>query len=553
MQAVPQSETTPFYPRSPYAAAKLYAYWITVNYREAYGIHATNGILFNHESPLRGETFVTRKITRAVAAIEAGTQATLYLGNLDAQRDWGHARDYVEGMWRIVQHETAEDWVLATGVTTPVRAFVELAFAEIGKTIRMVAATGVDETGRLLPTPGRSWSRSTHATSGRPRSTCCSATPPRLGPGWAGKRRRRWSSWSRRWSPPTVPLPPATMADLKGKRIWVAGHRGMVGSALVRRLAREDCTVLTADRVALDLTRQADVEAWVADARPDIVVLAAARVGGIAANAARPLDFLLDNLVIETNVFAAADKARVDRLLFLGSSCIYPKFAPQPIREDALLTGPLEPTNEWYAVAKIAGIKLAQAYRAQKGRDYISAMPTNLYGPGDNYDLESSHVIPALIRKAVEARDAGADTMTVWGSGTPRREFMHVDDLADALVFLLNSYSESEHINVGGRRRRHHRRIGADGVRCRRLHRAAGVRHCAARRHAPQADGFVAPDRARLAATHRPARGAGGRAEGVRSGAAVTRSPTPTLPTLGSLRSPGGGGRDQGQRRHRRL
>ncbi|WP_268900730.1 GDP-L-fucose synthase family protein [Glacieibacterium frigidum] len=237
--------------------------------------------------------------------------------------------------------------------------------------------------------------------------------------------------------------------ELKGKRVWVAGHRGMVGSALVRRLENEDVHVLTAPRAALDLTRQADVESWVTEARPDIVVLAAARVGGIAANAARPLDFLLDNLVIETNVLAASDKAGVDRLLFLGSSCIYPKFAPQPIREDALLTGPLEPTNEWYAVAKIAGIKLAQAYRAQKGRDYISAMPTNLYGPGDNYDLESSHVIPALIRKAVEARDSGAATMTVWGSGTPRREFMHVDDLADALVFLLKGYSEHEHINVG--------------------------------------------------------------------------------------------------------
>jgi GDP-L-fucose synthase len=239
------------------------------------------------------------------------------------------------------------------------------------------------------------------------------------------------------------------MPELKGKRIWIAGHRGMVGSALVRRLAREDCEVLTADREVLDLMRQADVEAWVAQTRPEIVVLAAARVGGIAANAARPLDFLLDNLVIETNVFSAADQAGVDRLLFLGSSCIYPKLAPQPIRENALLTGPLEPSNEWYAVAKIAGIKLAQAYRAQAGRDYISAMPTNLYGPGDNYDLESSHVIPALIRKAVEARDSGAGAMMVWGSGTPHREFMHVDDLADALVFLLETYSESDHINVG--------------------------------------------------------------------------------------------------------
>ena len=239
------------------------------------------------------------------------------------------------------------------------------------------------------------------------------------------------------------------MHELAGKRVWIAGHRGMVGSALVRRLASENCEILTAGRAELDLTRQAAVEDWVADARPDVVVLAAAKVGGIAANAARPLDFLLDNLVIETNVLSASARAGVTRLMFLGSSCIYPKLAPQPIREDALLTGPLEPTNEWYAVAKIAGIKLAQAYRAQAGLDYISAMPTNLYGPGDNYDLESSHVIPALLRKAVEARDAGAETMTVWGSGTPRREFMHVDDLADALVFLLRGYSEDQHINVG--------------------------------------------------------------------------------------------------------
>ena len=237
--------------------------------------------------------------------------------------------------------------------------------------------------------------------------------------------------------------------DLAGKRVWIAGHRGMVGGALVRRLASEGCELLTTDRASLDLTRQAAVEDWVKCARPDVVVLAAARVGGIAANSARPLDFLLDNLVIETNVLSASAQAGVARLLFLGSSCIYPKFAEQPIREEALLTGALEPTNEWYAIAKIAGIKLAQAYRAQAELDYISAMPTNLYGPGDNYDLESSHVIPALIRKAVEARDSNSDTMTIWGTGAPRREFMHVDDLADALVFLLRSYSGDSHINVG--------------------------------------------------------------------------------------------------------
>jgi GDP-L-fucose synthase len=237
--------------------------------------------------------------------------------------------------------------------------------------------------------------------------------------------------------------------NLSGKRIWVAGHRGMVGSAVVRRLASEDCHVITAGRDEVDLTRQAEVEAWMAEARPDAIVMAAARVGGILANDSYPVDFLLQNLQIETNVAAAAHANDVERFLFLGSSCIYPKMAPQPMKEAHLLTGPLEPTNEWYAIAKIAGIKLMQAYRKQYGRDWISAMPTNLYGPGDNYDLQGSHVLPALLRKFHEAKLSGAREVVVWGSGTPLREFMHCDDLADALVFLLQNYSEAEHINVG--------------------------------------------------------------------------------------------------------
>jgi GDP-L-fucose synthase len=239
------------------------------------------------------------------------------------------------------------------------------------------------------------------------------------------------------------------MFSLAGRRIWVAGHRGMVGAALVRRLERDGHQVLTAGRRALDLTHQAEVDEFVARERPEVVVIAAARVGGIAANAARPVDFLEDNLLIQTNIMRACAALPVKKLLFLGSSCIYPRLAPQPMAEDALLTGPLEPTNQWYAIAKIAGIMLAQAYRQQHGLDFISAMPTNLYGPGDNYDLEGSHVIPALIRKAAQARDAGAAAMTVWGTGTPLREFMHVDDLADALVFLLEHYSQAPHVNVG--------------------------------------------------------------------------------------------------------
>ena len=237
--------------------------------------------------------------------------------------------------------------------------------------------------------------------------------------------------------------------DLIGKRIFVAGHRGMVGSAIMRRLAREGCTVLTATRAELDLKDQAAVRAWFVDQRPDAVFLAAAKVGGILANDSFPADFLYDNLMIEANVIEAAHRTDVGKLMFLGSSCIYPKFAPQPITEDALLTGPLEPTNEWYAIAKIAGIKLAQAYRRQHGRDFISAMPTNLYGPGDNFDLASSHVLPALIRKAHEAKVSGARSIEIWGTGTPRREFLHVDDLADACVFLMKTYSGDEHVNVG--------------------------------------------------------------------------------------------------------
>lgn len=242
---------------------------------------------------------------------------------------------------------------------------------------------------------------------------------------------------------------PALPYDLAGKRVFVAGHRGMVGSAIVRRLAREDCEVLTTPRAETDLMDQAAVRAWFAREQPDAVFLAAAKVGGILANDSFPADFLYDNLMIEANIIEAAHRSDVSKLMFLGSSCIYPKFAAQPIREDSLLTGALEPTNEWYAVAKIAGIKLAQAYRRQHERDFISAMPTNLYGPGDNFDLKSSHVMPALIRKAHEAKRAGADSIEIWGTGSPRREFLHVDDLADACVFLMRNYSDAEHVNVG--------------------------------------------------------------------------------------------------------
>lgn len=238
------------------------------------------------------------------------------------------------------------------------------------------------------------------------------------------------------------------MFSLAGKRVWVAGHGGMVGSAIARRLASEDCDVLTVGRNDLDLTDQRGVLGWMHNNRPQVVFLAAARVGGIHANNSQPVDFLRDNLLIETAIFTGAESVGVEKLLFLGSSCIYPKHAEQPIKEEALLTGALEPTNEWYAIAKIAGIKLAQAYRQQFGCDFISAMPTNLYGPGDNYDPLGSHVLPALIRKVHEAKQSGS-AVTVWGSGSPLREFLYVDDLADACVHLIQHYSDSLHINVG--------------------------------------------------------------------------------------------------------
>ena len=253
---------------------------------------------------------------------------------------------------------------------------------------------------------------------------------------------------SRGTSTPGGSPPSREIYRLEGKRVWVAGHSGMVGSALMRRLANEGCELLAVSRSEVDLTRQAAVEAWMAEARPHAVFLAAATVGGILANSSYPANFIYDNLIITTNIVEVARKVRVEKLLNLGSSCIYPRLASQPMSEDALLTGPLEETNE-YAIAKIAGIKLCQAYRSQFGCDFISAMPTNLYGPGDNFDLATGHVVPALLRKAHDAKVRGDRELVIWGTGTPRREFLYVDDCADALVYLMKVYSRAEHVNVG--------------------------------------------------------------------------------------------------------
>jgi GDP-L-fucose synthase len=237
--------------------------------------------------------------------------------------------------------------------------------------------------------------------------------------------------------------------NLAGRKVFVTGHRGMVGGALVRRLAQENVQLLTAPRSEVDLTNQAAVHEWMRRETPDVVFMAAAKVGGILANDSLPAAFLYENLMIESNVIHAAHTNGVQKLVFLGSTCIYPKLAPQPINEDSLLTGPLEPTNEWYAIAKIAGIKMCQAYRKQYGSDFISAQPTNLYGPGDNYDLNTSHVLPALLRKAHMAKSSGATELVVWGTGSPLREFLHVDDLADAVVHLAKHYSGPIPLNLG--------------------------------------------------------------------------------------------------------
>jgi GDP-L-fucose synthase len=244
-------------------------------------------------------------------------------------------------------------------------------------------------------------------------------------------------------------MPVSSRYALRNKRIWVAGHRGLVGSALVRRLAEENCEIVIAPREKFDLRIREHVDRVLAEAKPDAIFLAAAKVGGIYANSSMPADFIHDNLAIELNVIDAARSTGVEKLMLLGSSCIYPRFAQQPISESALLTGPLESTNEWYAIAKIAGIKLAQAFRRQSGCDFISVMPTNLYGPGDRFDPLTSHVVPALIVKAHEAKTKNHRSMSVWGSGKPLREFLYVDDAAEGMVFLMKHYSDEQIVNLG--------------------------------------------------------------------------------------------------------
>ena len=296
---------------------------------------------------------------------------------------------------------------------------------------------------------------------------------------------------------------------LRNKRVWVAGDRGLVGSALVRRLQREGCEIVAAPRDQVDLRRPDQTEQWMAAARPQAVFLAAARVGGIYANDTRPAEFIYDNLMIQSNVVEASRRVGVEKLMLLGSSCIYPRLAPQPIPESALLTGPLEPTNQWYAVAKIAGIKLGQAYRRQYGCDFISVMPTNLYGPGDNFDLMQSHVVPALMVKAHAAMRSRAPTIEVWGTGAVRREFLYVDDAADGMVWLMQNYSDEGIVNLGTGLRRGHRRSGRPDLQGGGLQGRHPVRLEPSRRRAAQDGRHQLRRLARLARPHAAARRAG--------------------------------------------
>lgn len=492
----PQGEDTRFHPRSPYAASKLAAYWYCVNARESYDLFICNGILFNHESPRRGETFVTRKITRALARIKLGLQEKLFLGNLDARRDWGFAGDYVVAMHLMLQQDAPDDYVVATGESYSVRDFLTKAAAHLGmdweacvemdarylRPAEVDALCGdaskarrvlkwepkvsfdslvgmmVDHDMELaqreltlrnaghdvgLPPVPRTRPAARPVTVVPVTAPVAVAMPRRAEPTVAAAAPARRDRPAR-----TSPVLGATMA--LDARIFVAGHTGLVGSALVRTLEAQGYrNVLAMASSELDLRRQAAVEAWFAAARPQYVFVAAARVGGILANSKYPAEFIRDNLLIQTNVLDAAYNNGCDKLTFLGSSCVYPKHAPQPMTEDALLTGPLEPTNEPYALAKISGIRMAQAYNKQYGFCALSLMPTNLYGEHDNFDLETSHVLPALIRKFHEAKCAGHKAVTLWGTGTPRREFLHVDDMASAAVHLMNTHSDPALVNVG--------------------------------------------------------------------------------------------------------
>ena len=436
-------------------SAKLYAYWITVNYREAYGMHASNGILFNHEGPMRGETFVTRKITRAVAAIERGLQERLYLGNLNAKRDWGHARDFVEGMWLMLQQPRARR-LRAGDRGDAFGARVRRAGVRLRRAAHRLARRGRRRGRRRREDRQGHGRASIRAISARPRSTAARrASKAKDKLGWQAKTtfdelvaemvesdlraiefekpaQRSDGALSRCDDAGSDASSPGAYS-LHGKRVWVAGHRGMVGAALVRRLAAEGCEILDR-RAARRGSAPPGGRRALDEGQPARGRVRRRRQGRRHSRQRHsPGRFPLRQPDDRGQHHPRGLRSSASRSCCSSARPASIRSSRRSRSRGALLTGPLEPTNEWYAVAKIAGIKLCQAYRRQHGRDFISAMPTNLYGPGDNYDLNSSHVLPALIRKAHEAKSAATSELVIWGTGTPRREFLHVDDCADAL------------------------------------------------------------------------------------------------------------------------
>ena len=460
----PQSETTPFHPRSPYAVSKVAAHWYAVNYREAYGLFVCNGILFNHESPRRGETFVTRKITRAVGAHQGRAAGQALSSAISTRkRDWGFAGDYVEAMWLMLQQPEPDDYVVATGEAHSVRRARRAGLRRVGldwqRACRDRPALPPPDRGRFpagrrrqgardarlaaagqLPRAGRDDGRARP----RPRAPGARAQGGRLdraGPRRGAGRPELGDGRSR-----------ADLFPLAGRRVFVAGHRGMVGARAGAAAARgTDCEILTAGaQRARSAPPGARPKPGFAERGPDAVFVAAATVGGILANDTRPAEFLYDNLVIATNVIEAARRTGVEKLLFLGSSCIYPRLAPQPMAEEALLTGPLEPTNQWYAIAKIAGLKLCAGLSpAIWLRLHLGAADQPLRPRRHLRSAGEPRPPGAPGQDAPCAKLTGAAEVEIWGTGRPRREFLHVDDLADALVFLMERYSGEAHVNVG--------------------------------------------------------------------------------------------------------
>ena len=462
-QEVPQLETTPFNPCSPYACAKVFSYWITKNYRDSYGLFAVNGILFNHESPRRGETFVTRKITKGLSRVKLGLQDKIYVGNLEAKRDWGYAKDYVEGMWLMLQQDRPEDYVLATGETHSVRELIEEAcrLLEIDLVWRGegLSEQGVDRrTEQVIIVIDQRYFRPSEVDL-----LIGDYSKAKLKLGWEPTVKFKdlvklmveadyvKESQGLSLSSTTVSSAKESSEFMpKTAKIFVAGHKGLVGSALVRQLrAKGYNNLVLRTRTELDLLDQTAVKNFFETEKPEFVFLAAARVGGIMANKEHKADFIYENLLIQNNVVYQAYRSGVKKLLFLGSSCIYPKLAPQPLKEEYLMTDRLEETNDSYALAKIAGIKMCQSFNEQYGTNFISVMPTNLYGPNDNFDLATGHVLPALIRRFYEAKLNNQPSIVLWGTGLVYREFLHVDDLADACLWLMNNYHDSSIINIG--------------------------------------------------------------------------------------------------------